>query len=88
MAQAGASDKEKYLLLSGGASGNPLDVTAYYTQTDSSGTQEEIPVGKLNIANYDRLPRKLVLVPVNEDAPGITSSGVQQGLNAIYAPGR
>ncbi|WKV12568.1 fibronectin type III domain-containing protein [Marivirga harenae] len=63
------------------------EVTAFVLQerTNAEGETEEeqVPVGKLKVKQYDLISNKVVIVPVN-DAEVPVASSLQQELNQIY----
>ena len=65
------------------------EITAYVLQesTNEEGEteEEEVPVGKLKVKQYEPIRKNIILVPVN-DAEAPNPSLLQDELNKIYAP--
>lgn len=65
----------------GATEGNHKEIYVYYPAVgDTKGAN----IGKLNLASYKKIRKKVVLVPVNGAGRGISQAGISQQLNAIF----
>ncbi|MBT1686330.1 fibronectin type III domain-containing protein [Dawidia soli] len=71
------------LSLRGKTGGMVEELLALYAPTDTS---KDDVLGKLNLVSYDKISRKLVVVPVNDNGVpgGLSAAAITQQLNDIY----
>lgn len=82
-AQADMNADKKQVWAQGGLNGDTDQLKVYVLKEDEEGNEQEIEVGRVNIASYDKIRKKLVLVPVNDaDLPNALL--LKQQLNEIF----
>lgn len=76
-------DQTARVVVTGKSDASFEELLALYTPSDTSKVQV---LGKLKVASYDELRRKLVIVPVNNSIlpKEMTAQSIQDSLNAIY----
>jgi TANFOR domain-containing protein len=69
--------------VTGKSDGSFEALLALYAPSD---TAKEQVLGKLRVASYDEIPRKLVIVPVNDSflPASLSATSIRDSLNAIY----
>jgi|GEM_PF-2246791 len=64
----------------GALADNDREIYAYHPNAATGGAY----IGKLNISAFNKISKKVVLVPVNGNGTSIDAASVQQALNKIY----
>lgn len=82
--QPSSNAGEKKVFAPGGAADDEQPLTAYvFVKSEDGKEDKEIEVARLNIKTYDKIARKVVVVPVNDaSAPDVLT--LQNELNKIY----
>ncbi len=82
--QPGTQPNAAKVVFPGGFEGDTQELTAYAKLKENGSSQEtEVVLGKLKIATYEYIQKKLVVVPVNTE-PMLTGPEITSKLNAIY----
>jgi hypothetical protein len=85
-AQSISEEDRKQLTVTGRTHQSTEGILASLTQTDSSGQVIEQTVGKVNVISYERLEKKVVLVPLSVERSRSDAVTLENRLNEIYAP--
>ncbi len=83
-AQRGANPQEVNVRVHGYGAGEKNEVIAYIRKTGADGKEILTEAGSLNVVSYNKVIRKLVLVPVNTTTLDVSTTEIQSQLNAIY----
>ncbi|WP_266202845.1 fibronectin type III domain-containing protein [Pontibacter kalidii] len=79
---SGRKGKQFTISLVGAPEGNDREIYAFYpTGTDG---KEGLNLGKLNIASFKKITKKVVIVPVNGAGEHLTAAAIRTHLNSIY----
>jgi hypothetical protein len=83
--EPGSSAASKRVSVMGLVSENVEALTAYVrVQTPGQQQAQEVEVGRLNVKAYDKVLKKLIVVPVNMESAPVTATGLSTELNKIY----
>jgi TANFOR domain-containing protein len=74
----------KHLKVSGYGEGQTNQVIAY-EQKDVDGKTVNIERAKVNVVSYQKMYRKLVIVPTNDEVPTGSREEIEKALNKIYS---
>jgi len=83
-AMVGENDTTFSISLNGTSHQDIQYLEAYYTVSDTSGNEQEIIAGKLNIISYDEVPVNVCLVSVDGTNYPFSTTQLQYKLNCIF----
>jgi hypothetical protein len=80
------SDTEVEITVQGRSELEVEQVTAFLSRKDADGNESDETIGRLNVISYNKMLKKLVLIPVNNAAvpAGFSASQIEQELNKVY----
>jgi hypothetical protein len=82
--QPSANAAQKEIIVQGKVAGTQETISAYVTVKESDSAEpKEVELGRLNVVTYDKIRKKVVIIPVNMESP-VTADEVKAELNAIY----
>ncbi len=87
-AQPTAADNARKLTVTGTSHETTDELTAFISETDSAGNEQQTVVGQLNLISYDELRQKVIIVPVADEAGNQAlapnAALLERTLNDIY----